>query len=147
MKSNRWIAYDLSSQAFKIAKYASEELDVSSSVVHVNYPKGSDRRVKGQPQQPLGPQARLSELANTKTVPQEAIGDTSMVGGLENVVAVENSPVKPEDPHTVSWLHERTRNQFKDPSKEALPQKFESKPLKSDRIDIYDDGSNDLTTN
>ena len=147
MKSNRWIAYDSSSQAFKIAKYASEELDASSPIAHAKSSKGSDRRMKTQPQQPLGPEARLSAPGNTATAPQEAVGDTSMVGGLEDVAAAGNPPVKPEDPHTVSWLHAGTRNQFKDSPGKSLPQKFESEPLKSGRVEIFDEGSNDLTTN
>ena len=148
LKSNRWIAYDLSSQAFKIAKYASEELDASFSIAPVEHSKGSDRRMKNPVRQPLGLETRHSGLSDKVTAPQEAVADTSMIGGLEDVVAVDNPPVKPEDPYAVSkWLHANIRNQSKDTPKEGLPQKFESNPMGSGRIDIFDDPSNDLITN
>ena len=147
VKSNRWIAYDVNSQVFKIAKYASEELDASSSIGHVKHPKGSDRRMKDQPRQPLGPEARLAGPVSKITHPQEVVGDTSMVGGLEDVVAIDNTPAKPEDPRTMSWLQTGIRNQIKDPPKEVLPPTFESKPLKSGEINIFDEGLDDLTTN
>ena len=147
IKSNRWIAYDLSSHAFKLAKYASEELDASSSMMHIKQFKGSDRRVKKQLQQPLEPDVRLSGLANVAAAPKKAVGDTRMIGGLEDVVAVDDSPVKSEDRNTVSWLGAGIGKNIKDSSKDGHHQRLESKPLESGRVDIYGDGLNDLTTN
>ena len=103
--------------------------------------------MKTQPQQSLGPQARRPGLGNIATAPQEAVGDAGMIGGVEDVVAVDNPSGMPEGTHTVSWLHAGIRNQSKDPPKESLPQKFESKPLESGRVDIYDDGLSHLTAN